>query len=123
MSRRIISSIAAVQPLGAVATAAAHGRSNSSDRAWAKELPTRVLLTILVMVLFVATAQAQAQRSGGTGGVRGPDPSVEARKRRDAEEVDRAYKSAIDQIPAQKADPWGNVRDNDAAKNQKNQKK
>jgi hypothetical protein len=120
MSRRIIRSVAALKSLSVVATAAPYGDANSTDRAWAKELPMRVLLMILAMLVFVATAQAQAQRSGGTGGVRGPDPAVEARKRRDAEEIDRAYKAAIGQVPAaQKSDPWGNIRDVDQAKKKK----
>ena len=79
----------------------------------------RFLLTILATLLLIAAAHAQ-HRTGGTGGVRGPDPAVEASKKRNADEIDRAYKATMDRMPStEKPDPWGNVRNSDAEKAKK----
>ncbi|HEY4774659.1 MAG TPA: hypothetical protein VIH40_07550 [Xanthobacteraceae bacterium] len=72
------------------------------------------------VVTAMLTAPAHAQRAD-TKEPRGVDPIAEAEKKRTSEEIDRAYRSAIDRVPAasQKFDPWGGVREVEPAKPKK----
>jgi hypothetical protein len=76
------------------------------------------MLTILALLLSLP-AYAQGHRSG-VGGRPAADPAVEARKKQDASDLDRAYKAASERVPvAEKPDPWGGIRDAETGKNSK----
>ena len=78
----------------------------------------RILLLVLVTLSLIAPAVAQGHKMPSTRP--SADPAAEARKRQDAEELDRAYKSALDRVtPTEKPDPWGNVRNADTGKTKK----
>ena len=79
----------------------------------------RILLTVLLTVLLSLPAFAQQRRSVGSAPA--PDPAVEARKRQDAADLDRAYKAATESVPATavKRDPWSGVREADPSSGKK----
>lgn len=81
----------------------------------------RLALAAITVVLITAPAAAQSVMDKGKGGPPKLDPAVEAMQKRDAEEIDKAYKAAIGRKtePAKKLDPWGDVRPAEA----KSQKK
>ena len=70
----------------------------------------RVMLTALALLLAVAPAHAQSRAAKPQ-----VDPQkerAEMQKKKEAAETDKAYKSSLDKIPAQKqqSDPWTKMR-------------
>ena len=68
----------------------------------------RGVLVGLLIALLVLPAQAQRMRGKQR---QGSQPQQTAEQKKNAEAKERAYKDALDKIPAQKpADPWGHMR-------------
>jgi hypothetical protein len=79
----------------------------------------RLALAALTIALIASPVAAQSVMDNkGKNSTPKLDPAVEARQKRDAEEIDKAYKAAIgkNSEPSKKLDPWGDVRPADAKK-------
>ena len=67
----------------------------------------RLFLAAAVIALVALPAYGQGFSKGHKRGVPAQN-AAEQKKKADA--IDKNYKAAIGQIPAQKYDPWGHVR-------------
>jgi hypothetical protein len=68
----------------------------------------RVLIVAVAILLLTWPALAQGRKGGRRNN---PEPQQTEEQKRKAKEAEEAYKSALDKIPDQKYDPWGNIRD------------
>ncbi|MBV9065323.1 MAG: hypothetical protein JO004_06095 [Methylobacteriaceae bacterium] len=72
----------------------------------------RGLATVLAMALVAVPAYAQPRLDGEVEQNNGPPKEqVGAARALQSRSSEAQYKSALDRIPDQKYDPWGNVRD------------
>jgi hypothetical protein len=71
----------------------------------------RILLVSLLAVLLAIPAYAQGQARGGKG-ARQQNDQQSAQKKKQADELDKAYRAGLDRIPnsTKKEDPWDNMR-------------
>jgi hypothetical protein len=81
----------------------------------------RTFLVAVTIALLTVPAYAQMMSRGDKrpGSERKTEQKVDPRKQK-ADEA--AYKAALDKIPAQKFDPWQNIRGTEPDKNKKNSK-
>ena len=78
------------------------------------------LVAVTIMVLTVsAYAQMMSRGDRRHGSEQKTEQKIDPKKQK-ADEA--AYKSALDKIPAQKFDPWQNIRGTEPDKNKKNTK-
>jgi len=70
----------------------------------------RRLIGVIALLALLAPP-AYAQRSPSASEPSEKQKAAEAEKRKRAQEIDQAYKAAIQRVPdQQKADPWGSLR-------------
>ena len=67
-------------------------------------------VVIALATIAVLTAPAYAQGRGQGGRHAGTQPQQSEEQKKKAAEAEKAYHSALDGIPNQKFDPWGNMR-------------
>ena len=65
---------------------------------------------VIALAPTVLTAPAYAQGRGKGGRHAGTQPQQSEEQKKKAAEAEKAYHSALDRIPDQKFDPWGNMR-------------
>lgn len=65
---------------------------------------------VIALATTVLTAPAYAQGRGKGGRHAGTQPQQSEEQKKKAAEAEKAYHSALDRIPDQKFDPWGNMR-------------
>jgi hypothetical protein len=72
----------------------------------------RALISALVLVLLALPAHADPKLDEGVQDPNaGPKEHVGAARAMESRSSEAKYKSALDRIPDQKYDPWGNIRD------------
>jgi hypothetical protein len=71
----------------------------------------RILLVSLLAVPLTIPVHAQGQSRGGKG-ARQQNDQQSAQKKKQADELDKAYRAGLDRIPnsTKKEDPWENMR-------------
>ena len=67
-------------------------------------------VVIALATIVVLTAPVYSQGRGKGGGRHAPSQEQTEEQKKKAAEAEKAYHSALDNIPDKKFDPWGNMR-------------